>query len=243
MSQFQRSLTLLSDRPRCRMQELKGTVTRAEPFGIFVQLDQSTVTGLVHVSELSEKYVKNVQADYPPGRKVQAVVLSIDTAKGRLGLGMKAKYFTQTAPDGENAHAEDDENVEAQRSRDHHRMNVDVETALLAAYDESDTDDNDKDQSDVKSDQEDHMESDSSGQGMHDVDVAGNNGEGLELDQGSEDVIEDDGKFHQPQDHPLQRRQMELTQDPYGYLPTHKTRCMFQACQSSNAFSNAGGTH
>lgn len=40
---------------------VRGKVKRLEAFGAFVQLDNSTVTGLAHISEVSDDYVKNLQ--------------------------------------------------------------------------------------------------------------------------------------------------------------------------------------
>jgi ribosomal protein S1 len=83
------------------MQELDGEVKRVEPFGLFVQLSGSITTGLVHVSEISDKRIHRLEASYPVGRKVRVAVLAIDEAKGRLSLGMKDKYFTGKAHKGD----------------------------------------------------------------------------------------------------------------------------------------------
>ena len=151
------------------VQELKGTVIRAESYGIFVRLDDSNVTGLVHVSEISGKFVKNVPAEYPPGRKVKAAVLSIDAEKGRLALGMKAKCFTDEAP------ADEVEAEEHEQAPDtgHKSMDIDVENALLAAYDESDDNDDGEGM-----DKEDLSETDASGDEMVDAAEAGSHDRG-----------------------------------------------------------------
>lgn len=40
---------------------VRGKIKRLEAFGAFVQLDNSTLTGLAHISEISDDYVKNLQ--------------------------------------------------------------------------------------------------------------------------------------------------------------------------------------
>ena len=43
-------------------QIIKGTVTGIEKYGIFLNVNNK-YTGLIHISEISDKYVKNVE-DY-----------------------------------------------------------------------------------------------------------------------------------------------------------------------------------
>lgn len=40
---------------------VRGKIKRLEAFGAFVQLDNSAVSGLAHISEISDDYVKNLQ--------------------------------------------------------------------------------------------------------------------------------------------------------------------------------------
>lgn len=41
---------------------VRGKVKRLEAFGAFVQLDNSPLTGLAHISEVSDDYVKNLRS-------------------------------------------------------------------------------------------------------------------------------------------------------------------------------------
>ncbi|WP_044642063.1 S1 RNA-binding domain-containing protein [Risungbinella massiliensis] len=76
------------------MSELKeGTVVTGEvisvkPFGAFVKLE-SGETGLVHISQISTKYVEKVEDVLQVGTNVKAKVLSIDPS-GKISLSMKA---------------------------------------------------------------------------------------------------------------------------------------------------------
>ena len=49
-------------------QIVKGTVLRIKDFGIFVQLQNSSLVGFVHKSDLSDKFVKNISEAYTPGQ-------------------------------------------------------------------------------------------------------------------------------------------------------------------------------
>ncbi|SFJ46717.1 S1 RNA-binding domain-containing protein [Thermoflavimicrobium dichotomicum] len=65
-----------------------GEVISTKPFGAFVKLE-SGETGLVHISQISTKYVEKVEDVVQVGAKVKAKVLSIDE-KGKISLSMKA---------------------------------------------------------------------------------------------------------------------------------------------------------
>lgn len=66
---------------------LEGTVTGITPFGAFVELPGG-VTGLVHISEVADAYVKDVN-DYLKQRdRIKVKVISIDP-KGKIGLSIK----------------------------------------------------------------------------------------------------------------------------------------------------------
>ncbi|MEZ5979119.1 MAG: S1 RNA-binding domain-containing protein [Planctomycetota bacterium] len=67
---------------------VKGTVTRVEPFGAFV--DIGGVEGLVHVSQLSRRRVEDAKEFVQPGQSVEAEVVKIEEGGRRIGLSMKA---------------------------------------------------------------------------------------------------------------------------------------------------------
>ena len=48
-----------------------GVVTRVESYGVFVRIDNSDISGLAHVSECSDTYVKNLFDLYNPGDMVK----------------------------------------------------------------------------------------------------------------------------------------------------------------------------
>ena len=67
---------------------VKGKVTGIEDYGIFLLVDDD-VTGLIHISEISEGFVKNV-ADYAEiGEIIKAEVIEYDEVNRRLKLSIK----------------------------------------------------------------------------------------------------------------------------------------------------------
>lgn len=67
---------------------LKGTVRNVIDFGVFVDIGVHQ-DGLVHISELSEKYIKHPLEVVSVGDIVQVKVLNVDMAKKRISLTMK----------------------------------------------------------------------------------------------------------------------------------------------------------
>lgn len=69
--------------------EVNGTVTRTSDFGAFVQLEEG-IEGLIHISELEYRRVHRVTDVVKEGQEVRAKVLSVDLAKRRIALSLKA---------------------------------------------------------------------------------------------------------------------------------------------------------
>jgi protein Tex len=67
---------------------LKGTVRNVVDFGAFVDIGVKQ-DGLVHVSEMADRFVKNPLDVVQVGEVVDVRVLTIDPARGRIGLSMR----------------------------------------------------------------------------------------------------------------------------------------------------------
>ena len=67
---------------------LTGTVRNVADFGAFVDIGVHQ-DGLVHISELSDKYVRNPMDVVSVGDIVKVKVLSVDVARKRISLSMK----------------------------------------------------------------------------------------------------------------------------------------------------------
>jgi general stress protein 13 len=71
-----------------------GKVTGIQPYGAFVALDENT-QGLVHISEVTHGYVKDINEHLKVGDEIQVKVLSVDESAGKIGLSIRA---TEEAP-------------------------------------------------------------------------------------------------------------------------------------------------
>ncbi len=65
----------------------EGTVTGITDFGAFVELDAQN-TGLVHISEVADTYVKDINKFLEVGEKVTVKIISIDE-DGKIGLSIR----------------------------------------------------------------------------------------------------------------------------------------------------------
>ena len=68
---------------------LEGTVTNVAAFGAFVDIGVHQ-DGLVHVSQLSDSFVKDPHAVVKAGDVVKVRVVEVDAARKRIGLTMKS---------------------------------------------------------------------------------------------------------------------------------------------------------
>lgn len=66
-----------------------GTVQKVVPYGAFVRIGEG-LNGLIHISELSDKLVKNPEDIVKAGQKVNVKILSISSTERHLGLSLKA---------------------------------------------------------------------------------------------------------------------------------------------------------
>jgi S1 RNA binding domain protein len=71
---------------------IEGVITRITNFGAFVELPENSV-GLVHISEVSDLYVRDVRDFLKEHDKIKVKVLSVDP-RGKIGLSIK-----QTSPE------------------------------------------------------------------------------------------------------------------------------------------------
>ena len=68
--------------------KIKGTVRNVTDFGAFVDIGVHQ-DGLVHISELSDNYVKHPSDAVKVGQVVTVTVIGVDAAKNRISLSMK----------------------------------------------------------------------------------------------------------------------------------------------------------
>ncbi|WP_146553411.1 S1 domain-containing post-transcriptional regulator GSP13 [Rummeliibacillus sp. SL167] len=68
---------------------LTGKVTGIQPYGAFVALDETT-QGLVHISEITYGFVKNITDFLNVGDVVQVKVLEVDADAKKISLSIRA---------------------------------------------------------------------------------------------------------------------------------------------------------
>ncbi|MBS1126169.1 MAG: rpsA [Nitrospirae bacterium] len=70
-------------------QKITGKVKSITDFGVFVGLPEG-IDGLIHISDLSwTKHVKHPSELLKKGQKIEAIILSIDSANEKIALGLK----------------------------------------------------------------------------------------------------------------------------------------------------------
>ncbi|MFA7628580.1 MAG: S1 RNA-binding domain-containing protein [Candidatus Dojkabacteria bacterium] len=68
---------------------VEGEVQKVVPYGAFVRIDKG-LNGLIHISELSDKLVKDPANIVKEGDEVKVKILSISSTERHLGLSLKA---------------------------------------------------------------------------------------------------------------------------------------------------------
>ncbi len=70
-------------------QTVEGTVTGVQSYGAFVSIDAENA-GLVHISELSDGFVRDVTLFVNIGDKIKVKILEIDEKTRQMRLSLKA---------------------------------------------------------------------------------------------------------------------------------------------------------
>ena len=68
--------------------EVEGTVRNVIDFGAFIDIGVHQ-DGLVHISEITDRYIKHPSDVLKVGQQVKAVIISLDKGKQRIGLSLK----------------------------------------------------------------------------------------------------------------------------------------------------------
>ncbi|EAD2625010.1 general stress protein 13 [Listeria monocytogenes] len=71
-----------------------GKIAGIQSYGAFVALDNST-QGLVHISEITHGFVKDIHDFLEVGQEVKVKILDIDEEKNKISLSIRA---TEEAP-------------------------------------------------------------------------------------------------------------------------------------------------
>ncbi|MEG4292468.1 S1 RNA-binding domain-containing protein [Microcoleus sp. C2C3] len=68
-------------------QLVEGKVSSIKPFGVFVDLEG--VSGLLHIKQVSQKYIDNLGKLFAPGQPLKALVVDLDEGRGRISLSTR----------------------------------------------------------------------------------------------------------------------------------------------------------
>lgn len=68
-------------------QLIEGEVVNIKPFGVLIKFE-STI-GLLHINQVSNKYVNSLPDLFAQGQNVRAMILDIDEGRGRIALSTK----------------------------------------------------------------------------------------------------------------------------------------------------------
>ncbi len=68
-------------------QLVEGKVTGIKPFGVFVDLDG--VSALLHIKQVSQKFIDSLEKVFQIGQQVKAVIIDLDEGKGRVAISTR----------------------------------------------------------------------------------------------------------------------------------------------------------
>ena len=78
---------------------VKCCVTGLTDYGVFVKVDEE-YGGLIHISEISNKYVSNIERLFIEGDNFEAKVLEVDEEKKQIKLTIKGNKTNRKLIDG-----------------------------------------------------------------------------------------------------------------------------------------------
>lgn len=97
-------------------QEVKGTVLKVNPFGLFVELDKD-IHGLAHISQLGLAAGQKIYDRFKAGEKYDFTIVSVEPAEHRLGLSVPAEKKAAAAKGGSAVKVEKDAKKEAKKEK------------------------------------------------------------------------------------------------------------------------------
>src|SRR5690625_6422821 len=75
-------------------QVIEGKVTGIQPYGAFVALDDET-QGLVHISEVTHGFVKDINDHLAVGDQVKVKILEINEENNKISLSIRDRKSTR----------------------------------------------------------------------------------------------------------------------------------------------------
>ena len=66
---------------------IEGTIVAIESFGVFI--DFNGTRGLLHIKQISKKYIDSLESLFEIGQPIKAVIIDLDEVKGRVAFSTK----------------------------------------------------------------------------------------------------------------------------------------------------------
>ncbi|MDJ0735253.1 MAG: S1 RNA-binding domain-containing protein [Nostocaceae cyanobacterium] len=66
---------------------VEGKITGIKPFGVFV--DVNGVSALLHIKQISQKFIDNLEQVFQIGQPIKALIIDLDEGKGRVALSTR----------------------------------------------------------------------------------------------------------------------------------------------------------
>jgi small subunit ribosomal protein S1 len=66
---------------------VEGKVSSIKPFGVFI--DMEGISGLLHIKQVSQRYIENLSQLFSPGQILKALVIDLDEGRGRISLSTR----------------------------------------------------------------------------------------------------------------------------------------------------------
>lgn len=161
-------------------QKVTAVVKKVEPYGLFLRIDGSNISGLCHKSEISDNKKQDVSQalkGFREGDQVRAVITSVDADKGKLNFSIKASHFADEfangKEDGMDVDEEEEEGEDEEDDEDDEEGEGE-ELKLLGSDDEVEDgeEDEDDEEEEEEGDDDDDDEEESDGEEEEDIDTA-----------------------------------------------------------------------
>ncbi|GMH49278.1 hypothetical protein TrVE_jg1364 [Triparma verrucosa] len=200
--------------------KLPGEVVRVESYGVFIKILSSDVTGLCHVSELSDEFVEDIATLYDLGDVVLCKVLGVgkEGEKGKVSLGLKKSYFDDdmeeedSSDDDEEGSSEEEEGSSDEEEDDEEGVKpMDMDDSEdedyvknLVEKMEAEESDEEDEEADSDEDEEDSDEDDSDSDSDSDLDKP------VGFDFNNDDDEDSDSGSDSDDDEPKQKKKKKL---------------------------------
>ena len=143
---------------------IMGTVRRVQPYGVFVNLDGSNLSGLCHISMFADARITDDLASHVrQGERVRTKVLKVDAETNKISLGIKSSLFDdvdvsdEEMDEGDVTDALDPLMAESESDQDEDDSEEESDGDDIDDADEDDDDDDDD--AEVSDDEEEDEES------------------------------------------------------------------------------------